>query len=183
MKIIFLDIDGVLNSLTSAISNKRSYSPAGLSKDAIGLLKFVVEHTDAKIVISSTWRSFGSNEWFIGLFEAYGWHRPPIIDRTRPNKSKEIRGDQINDWLSDNNVENYICIDDDSDFYDYQNLVQTKMVNGFQLYDALKCIDILGNIKSDSSKLINDLKLHIGNYDERIHLDNNSNNINDNIDK
>lgn len=183
MKIIFLDIDGVLNSITSSITNEKTYSPEGLSKDAIGLLKFVIEHTNAKIVISSTWRSFGSAEWFKGLFEGHGWYLPPIIDITRRSKSGEIRGDQINAWLSINNVENYICIDDDSDFYDYQNLVQTEVANGFQLYDALKCIDILGNIKSDSVKNINDLKLHIGNYNERIHLDNNRNGINDNIDE
>lgn len=179
MKIIFLDIDGVLNSLTGIVGNDGSYKPNGLSKESIGLLKFVIAHTDARIVISSTWRIGKSIDWFIGLFEAYGLHKPPVIGLTPSSKPNDIRGDQINRWLSNKpDIEKYICIDDDFDFYKDQNLIKTDFVKGFQLYDALRCIDILGNINKKTDKSIKDLKLHIGNYDERILLDSNSIDIN-----
>ena len=152
MKIIFLDIDGVLNSLTGTVSQNSlniitTVSGANtLSIESIGLLKFVVDVTGAKIVISSTWRSKGGPDWFKGLFESYGWHKPPILDCTESTKGSEIRGDQINAWLNTKSEEytSYVCIDDGSDFYDNQKLVQTSMISGFNLANAISCIDILG---------------------------------------
>ena len=162
MKLIFLDFDGVLNSVTSMVALEKSTMPDGLSKDAIHLVKFVCDHTDAKIVISSTWRSFGGYEWFQGLFEAYGWFLPPILDVTKYHKTKgQIRGDEIRASLATwHDIESYICIDDSSDFYDDQNLVHINPVTGFTLKDALKCIDILGNEHPDKQKELDDLKTH-----------------------
>lgn len=170
MKIIFLDIDGVLNSISGSVANhyltkyKSSTQADGLSVEAIGLLKFVVDMTGARIVISSTWRSHGGPDWFNGVFESYGWRRPKILDITGPNRSGHIRGDQINDWLRsiNNEYDSYVCIDDDSDFYPDQNLIHTPGVYGFQLHHALKCIDILGLIDvEENEKTISDLKLHV----------------------
>ena len=47
MKIIFLDIDGVIST------EKSHYA---LDKDACNLLGKIIDATDAKIVISSSWR-------------------------------------------------------------------------------------------------------------------------------
>lgn len=160
MKVIFLDIDGVLNSISLSVSSKNgSTSPSGLSKEAFGLLKFIVDQTDAKIVICSTWRLYGSHEWFQGLFEAYGWRRPPVIDITRRSKLGDIRGDQINDWVYEHKPDTYICIDDDSDYYDDNNLVNVNGVYGLRLPEVLKAIKLLGGGKDE--KTINDLQLHV----------------------
>jgi len=170
MKIIFLDIDGVLNSISGSVANyyltkyKSSTQADGLSEESLGLLKFVVDMTGAKIVISSTWRSHGGPDLFKGIFESYGWRRPQILKHTEPSRSGEIRGDQINNWLTsiNNEYESYVCIDDDSDYYPDQNLVHTPGVYGFQLYHALECIDILGLINvEENEKTISDLKLHV----------------------
>ena len=64
MKIIFLDIDGVLNSAEFA---NRHYEETGkplfmydfLDPDAVNRLKeFLDQHTDIRIVLSSSWRTF-----------------------------------------------------------------------------------------------------------------------------
>lgn len=53
MKVIFLDIDGVLNCVTS-----KSYCGmyVGVDADKIRRLARIVEETGAKIVLSSDWR-------------------------------------------------------------------------------------------------------------------------------
>ena len=55
MNIIFLDIDGVLNHLGC-----KSFAPSKcyfVEDDKLILLKELIEKTEAKIVLSSTWRS------------------------------------------------------------------------------------------------------------------------------
>jgi len=161
MKIIFLDIDGVLNTYVDGLGIPKSMSAETLDKRAIGLLKYVTNVTNSHIVISSTWRTFGTAEWFCGLFEAYGWFQPPIIDITRGSITGEIRGDEINSFLNDHVIDKYIVIDDDSDFYSYQNLVRTNGALGFTLNDAIKCIDLLGCEKESEEKSIADLRLYV----------------------
>jgi len=161
MKIIFLDIDGVLNSISDGFGIPHNMTPSTLDRRAIGMLKYVTKVTKSHIVISSTWRCFGTHEWFCGLFEAYGWFRPPIIDITRGSKKDEIRGDEVNDYLNRHVIDKYVIIDDDSDFYPDQKLVQTDIANGFILKNALECIDILGNELEKEEKSIKDLKLYV----------------------
>lgn len=50
-KIIFLDIDGVLNNAKSDISDLFV-----IETDLLQILKKIVDSTDASIVLSSTWR-------------------------------------------------------------------------------------------------------------------------------
>ena len=55
MKIIFLDIDGVLNS--KAYDSKRDWNKqTNIDETRLPLIKQIVEATDAKIVLTSTWR-------------------------------------------------------------------------------------------------------------------------------
>ena len=103
----------------------------------------------------------GTHEWFCGLFEAYGWYHPPIIDITRRSKSGEIRGDEVNDYLNRHVIDKYVIIDDDSDFYPDQKLVKTNVADGFMLKHAIDCIDILGNENEKNEKSIADLKLYV----------------------
>ena len=58
MKIIFLDIDGVLN-----YRGCKSKSPSGcygIEQDKVKLLKNIVEQTNAKLVLTSTWKT----DWY-----------------------------------------------------------------------------------------------------------------------
>ena len=61
MKVIFLDVDGVLNSVEDCRkSHWTMRAPSGvfgISKTRIKLLKKIVNATDAKIVLVSSWKS------------------------------------------------------------------------------------------------------------------------------
>ena len=53
MKLIFLDIDGVLNCMGS---KSRCQGFIGIDNDKVKSLKQIVDATDAKIVLTSTWK-------------------------------------------------------------------------------------------------------------------------------
>lgn len=63
MKIIFLDIDGVLNTIETFINRKKEYKETGIlnveiDEFRVQYLKQIIKETDAKIVLSSSWRHF-----------------------------------------------------------------------------------------------------------------------------
>jgi hypothetical protein len=143
-KIIFLDIDGVLNVIG------QGYDEFGqiFHKHFEDNLKFIVEKTGAKIVISSSWRSDGlelmREMWqkrqlpgeLIGitpnLEEVFGRGNFKFYDQVS-------RGHEIQQWIDDNNIKFYCIIDDDSDMLTSQmnNFVRTS-----GNIDHSDCVDI-----------------------------------------
>lgn len=138
MKIIFLDIDGVLNSnLYSSIKRMKKVSSldclgrplSNIDKHNLDILRLIVYKTGAKLVISSTWRKDihvvgrdcpenEKTEKFIQLFKDLGWDDAPIIGVT-PCLSG-FRGEEVATFLDElaktETIEDYIILDDDSDF-------------------------------------------------------------------
>lgn len=53
MKVVFLDIDGVLNTLRSMTAQKKSRP---FDREAVAALNRLLRETGARIVVSSTWR-------------------------------------------------------------------------------------------------------------------------------
>ena len=144
MKVIFLDIDGVLNSLRSA--HAFNGYPHDFSKEslkqfdwvAIELIKRVCDETNAKIVISSTWRKQHSIEDFKNYLKL------DIIDKTPTMMGG--RGYEIQKWLADKeNIEKYAIIDDDNDMLPEQMefFVHTSHKEGFLYKDYCKLLKIL----------------------------------------
>ena len=159
-RIIFLDIDGVLNSHIIAeewfrLTGKVGYGGWFNEEDIVieksdvkwghlnvSNLREIVEATDAKIVISSDWRRSFSVEKFKQMFELYGW-KAPVIDKTTVLKS---RGLEIAAWLAANSdVENYVIIDDNDQFLPDQldRFVHTNPECGLSWNDTQKAILIL----------------------------------------
>ena len=136
MKIIFLDIDGVL-----AIPRTRFKTFAPECTDA---LKTILQSTGAKIVISSTWRKLHSTAELDAMFVMYGFPIGSIIDST-PNSPNGVRGAEISSWLHGRDVEDYIVIDDeDFDIKEYTDrIVNTKFKIGLTSEDADKAIKML----------------------------------------
>lgn len=146
MKIIFLDIDGVLCSARS----KAAYGGYPLSTDpttwgrfdrcAIDLLRRAVAVTGAHIVLSSSWRksvNVPALEFALGV---------SIFGMTREAEMDEPRGSQIADWLSSNPaVAHYAILDDDEDFTEDQlhRLCKTSKHNGFMLAQFNKLLELL----------------------------------------
>ena len=166
MKLIFLDIDGVLNSTAQfVVLGQRGANAEGIDPIALGLIKFICEKTGAKIVISSTWRFCATTfdagfEKIAGMFEAKGWNRPPIIGQTPRGKTGH-RGAEVNMFLEGRtDVERFICIDDSVDFFEDQNLVHIDDATGITIRDALQAITLLGLSDKSFTKEIDDLKSH-----------------------
>lgn len=184
MKLIFLDIDGVLNSANYMVKRKEAKRELFLKKDseadkreyriamacedidtnAVTMLNGIVFATDARVVISSTWRkSFGLNilqeiltrcgfsdaRRIIGVtpclyFERnneYGYH------------NSVVRGCEIKAWVEMNkgvighkvSKLPYVILDDDSDMLYWQrnNFIQCDPLVGLTEVDAINAINIL----------------------------------------
>lgn len=164
MKIVFLDIDGVLNSYQSSTfwHNKRDqqkwenelyddwkgslkeYLALEFDPIAISNLEELMRRVpEAKIVISSTWRYGETVESLKKIFHCFPLISNAIIDKT-PTGGK-IRGDEINAWILSNQVDKYVILDDDSDMRPEQmvNFVNTDSRNGFVYTDMEKAQEIL----------------------------------------
>jgi len=133
MKVIFLDIDGVLN----VASKNRDEFGQIFTERFVNNLSFIIACTKAKIVISSTWRYRG-DQFLIDLWKNRGLPGE-IIGRTigyfNPEyyelfgEKEVVRGEEIKHWLENNsNIESYVILDDDSDMLPEQkyNFVQTS---------------------------------------------------------
>jgi hypothetical protein len=126
MKVIFLDMDGVLNSADylarwrkgeqrkKQIRNKEDRWVEMIDKKAVKLLNEVIEATDAKVVISSTWRILNSADMMQSYLNKKGF-KGEVIGQT-PRMPFDQRGDEIKRWLDTHkNIESFVIFDDDSD--------------------------------------------------------------------
>lgn len=131
MRIIFLDFDGVVNSMKfceelSARTKLIGGSTATremIDPIAVARLNRLIEETEAVVVVSSSWRKIFDMRTLQGILDAKGFIGK-IIDVTpdlshesinRFDRSRE-RGDEIARWLRDNAPNaSYVVFDDDSD--------------------------------------------------------------------
>ena len=142
MKVIFLDIDGVLvtrNSIKYQHLNYPNEPDTLFSQKAVKNLNKLIRLTNAKIVISSTWRLFHSLADLKKIFKKQGI-KGDIISTTsveRATVEEDIpRGKKITDWLEQHpEVEQYVIIDDDvkADCIQFHphNCVETSYKRGF----------------------------------------------------
>lgn len=155
MKVIFLDIDGVLNSDDYIDIAKNSQGiERHIDIDKVKLLKKVIDETGAKTVLTSSWRNskdIGPLREFLAKYEIY-FDATPFI--------KWERGLEIKQWLSEHNrVEDYIILDDEIyDSFDQEmlrHLVKVSDANGRGLGEGLTQKDIdtiikrFGRVKED----------------------------------
>jgi hypothetical protein len=115
MKVIFLDIDGVLNCRKTP--NPRKF-PYIIDDGLLARFRQLLERTGASVVLSSTWRYDPA-----GIFSAkrYG---VPFIDIT-PDMLGGARSKEIVAWLWNHpEVTRYAVIDDEDDELDELPLFQ-----------------------------------------------------------
>lgn len=143
MKIIFLDIDGVLNCQSS---KSRCGGFIGVDNAKIKQLRRIVDATNAKIVLSSSWK----HRWFRinkedqdreanyldrhlrdeGLF---------ILDKTEDRNGSSFRGDGIKQWLQalpDGAVENFVILDDEVFDFAVEGLLPHLVQSSFYAQDG-----------------------------------------------
>lgn len=137
-KVIFLDVDGVLNNFYSRdLSWDYGVHPPGLlgkmftvDPRCVHLLRHLVETHDLKIVVSSTWR-YHPHALQTALTWC-GWADPPIIGKTGRDP-KGLRGKEIEAWINEHQglVEDYVIVDDSTeDIHQKDRLVRTKLKVG-----------------------------------------------------
>ena len=121
MKVIFLDIDGVLNCKKTANPRKLPYV---VDRRLLARLKQLLERTGAKVVLSSTWRYDPA-----GLFSAKHWGI--LFIGITPDMPKRPRRDEIRAWLKKHpKVTRFAVIDDEDDELDELPLFQPSAATG-----------------------------------------------------
>ena len=162
-KIIFLDIDGVLNTKWwyTQMDRNTPRDKYGYAFDpkAVANLGKVVEETGAGIVISSSWKCMGLSQ----MEDMWDERNLPgnVVGITPNSVSDEllvdtdidsmelfhIRGEEIKEWLTKHgkHVSHYVIIDDmDNMLLEQQShFVQTNPEVGITVDDANKAIVIL----------------------------------------
>lgn len=120
MKVIFLDIDGVLNhqkhyewlmTTNEPTPMQRVYPYSEFNPESCRMLKEIIWETGAQIVVSSSWRLDGEAR-LNTLFKFFGL---PKIYSITPCLNTE-RGIEIGAWLAAHpEVDGYVILDDDED--------------------------------------------------------------------
>ena len=164
MKVIFLDVDGVLNSARTVMSDE------SIETDLIQNLAAIVKVTNAKIILTSSWRM--SPNALRTLMDALMWFDLSIsgctqegvdirdFEHTRfegitptrrylnSNTFTYDRGAEIAMWLlqHDFDVEKFVILDDDDlDIINWfsKEFVKTNFLKGLTKEDAAKAIELL----------------------------------------
>ena len=149
MKIIFLDIDGVLNGYNKwtylAINiSKKLHIPVSVMRDVLNIFEVketyvkrlykIVKKTGAKIVMSSSWRHGYWNTPYEEkhydqkrLHDLLDKYSLEVIDITPSSKTGK-REDEINQWLNETRikVDKFVILDDES--FDLQSFVGKELV-------------------------------------------------------
>ncbi len=171
MKVIFLDMDGVMNShqffSTSSHdpsidgdgpANGFGFGAAQIDPAAVALLNQLVEAADAYIVISSSWRHIWPFQEVAEMLEQRGFkHADRVIGQTpQMSQAADSRGAEVREWLDlgrermvadpDQEPTTSYVILDDCDEFDHeqrQRFVRTSAQTGLTAKDVQRAIQIL----------------------------------------
>ena len=168
-KVVFLDVDGVLNS------SRTLYEDISLEDDLILNLKEIVNKTKAKIILSSSWRlSTEAVATLIDKLDKFGlaisgmtydgvdldWLEKYEFDVTKKyldtkfdyDENRQIkithdRGAEIFKWLHDHDDCAYVILDDEIEdikpYFSESVIVKTSYKTGLTKEDVKKAIQIL----------------------------------------
>ena len=139
MKVIFLDIDGVLNRAATLVRVDDRYM--GIDPALLRRLAGVVQKTGAVIVLTSTWKKcWYKNDWEKYKQDAFADHLDAaflrcglsVYDKTEDGLFDRGRG--ILRWMQDKPVEAFVILDDAP--FDYEergllpHLIRTQNARG-----------------------------------------------------
>jgi hypothetical protein len=161
MKIIFLDFDGVLNhwpdftvKARSKVPQKRGHlvtcETGPINCERVERVDRIVRATEARVVVSSTWRIYHTVNDLDRLLGLAGL-TSRVLSRTPDLRGVERRGGEINLWLAtwagqhpQDPIDSFVILDDDSDMEPHlDRLVQTSMATGLLDEHADRAIDLL----------------------------------------
>lgn len=137
MKVLFLDVDGVLNSRNT--TNFHELYP--IDSYMAFLIGRIQLQTGCEVVLSSSWRNHPEGVQNVSKRVVELLDKTPYLDG--------IRGDEVQAWLDKHpEVDKYAILDDDMDFYVYQapNFFRTTFQDGLTDEIANAVIEHLGKI-------------------------------------
>lgn len=183
MKVIFLDVDGVLNNMRSY--RKRSMILRTKQEEIIPLedfmfkhLKKLVDDTGATIVLSSSWRydlvdyveepeeTEGyyyeyDHRWIKALLDKFKEHGIPFYNKNYTGVDlANWRGTEIGNWLFEHNteedpIESFVILDDTTDLAPFRQFhVETNFLEGLRANHVRRAKFILENYKFDPSRYV-----------------------------
>lgn len=163
MNAIFLDIDGVLNTENNIVLLKElgegiidDICFAKFDDRCVKYLDLIIKKTNAKIIISSTWRKLGLDEminiWKHKNLPGEIYDLTFSNDTSKKDEQREIlsqwkdegicRGHEIEAYLKTHpEITNYVILDDDTDMLPHQNFVQCNFTHGLDcnaFYETLE---------------------------------------------
>lgn len=153
MRVIFLDIDGVLNSAEYYRKYGPKPAPHALDPEAINYVNAIAKRARASIVVSSTWRKWYTLPVLREHLRIAGL-TAPIVGKT-PVIERELmkglyvsaqRGKEIQRWLDTTRrkVESFVILDDDNDMTGLEKYhVRTDSDCGLTIADVERAFEIL----------------------------------------
>lgn len=128
MKILFLDIDGVLvpeyqKVNDQAFSKNNPFYVEPFSKGAMDVLNNIIMTTNCQIVVSSGWRKYFRLQEIRDIFDLAGvlygsdiiigfTPTKRIVDDNFKVKAEEARAKEILDWVHLHKPEKWVAVDD-----------------------------------------------------------------------
>lgn len=174
MKVLFLDFDGVITTYDSNWN---------IDLNKLLLIDRIIEQTDAKIVVTSSWKH--------GSKDVEDFKEKICARRCSKNLNGNMqlekfvgqiyditdgcgyRGKEVEDYINahKDEIESYVILDDDSDFTEEQlfNFVQTDTYEGITEREVKLCVCVLNKINIPNPIRIN-LELTTMWRNARLHL-------------
>ena len=156
MKIVFLDFDGVLNSVIYDRERDMSTN-TNIDESRVCLLKQIIDETNAKIVLSTSWRRHWDKNiencdnigvWINTIFSKYGLQ---IYDKTPYLSIGAGRKAEILSWIEffSEPIKSYVILDDYALGWEElsDRLVKTSpyIGRGLEKEHVKRAIEILNN--------------------------------------
>jgi len=154
VKVIFLDIDGVLNSRQSWAQRKHGSGTEAIDPDAMARLNRLLRQSGASIVVSSSWRSTVARTREVLCANGLCWPTRVIGCTPRSEVAwgehglyvARQRGDEIQAWLDQHpdRVRRFVILDDGDDMGPLRrSLVQTNPDVGLTDADVERALALL----------------------------------------
>jgi len=166
MKIIFLDIDGVMaTGKDYGVGNDNKWNAYRFDQKCVAVLNFILLETGAEIILSSDWRSHYTLQEMREIFAHNGVVRGPMgyTPSSKSYKGDNLEGgreEEIRDWLNHHAWKpeeiKWVAVDDINLAQDYQ--YGNTILKG--LKNFVRCPRSMEGIKQTgiAEKIINFLK-------------------------
>ena len=156
-KYVFLDIDGVIMTFSSpqVVNHREFMDNKNWSKNAIKNIQKLIDKTDSRVVITSTYRKIKTKKEIQDRFHEMGLNIQ-VYDFTSVTPNLK-RGEDIEKYIKDNDVKDFVIIDDQK--HDFAKLFKNAVVKvqtnvGFDKENLETALSILDDKKGVLKEMV-----------------------------